>query len=124
MAGSGPEIGRIVVKFEHYFKDTGSQSTYKHYKQAWAVQNTFRKHMDSVVWTIEDMESPFVEDNGEVLDTKNIMDEYVQTVKNIEAKGLQLQSSSLARSLIAVNAFYLEPILLSPAFKKHCISHV
>ena len=86
---AGPEIARIVKKFESTFEATKPSDT-RHHEQLPSVQSAFGKDVRALVSSIEEMGNPFEEDTADllVLDTKEIMPQcVVEAVQAAEQKG-------------------------------------
>jgi hypothetical protein len=87
---AGPEISRVVREFEDSFKTANDLKSSTHHEQHHGIQKTFAKDVSSLVLTMESMDSPFLEDSGEMLslDSKIIMNkDVVQTVYTAEDIG-------------------------------------
>ena len=93
---SGPETSRIIKDFElsqelvRNIAKQGEQEDLRHHEQMKGVQNTFRKQVNAVCCTIEEMGNPFADQTGDlfVLDTRDIADsKVVETVRTVEQLG-------------------------------------
>ena len=115
---AGPELSRVVTKFEDTLSDV-SPSSNKHHEQVPHVQTTFAKDVKSLVATFEELGNPFLEYSKElfVIDTKIIMhDKAVQSVMSAKQLGIEQYHAFVADRIISNNNAAITDTLSKIAF--------
>ena len=109
---SGPEIARIVNKFQKT-TTTSSNDSLKHHEQSYSHRVAFQKDIQSVVDSFEELGNPFLEEGKDLLavDTKDIMNnDVVEAVKNVEKIGQEKHSTYVECRLKRRTTPITEPI--------------
>lgn len=91
----GPEIARIVQEFEKT-TETSSDDNEKHHEQSYGHQVAFKKDVQSVIESFEELGNPYMEEGEDLLavDTKVIMNnDVVEAVKNVVKIGQEQYAS-------------------------------
>ena len=84
---AGPEIARVLTKFEASFSTPSDTITGRQHEQSNRTQLTYAKDVLCVLATFQDMGNPFIEDCGDMLtlDTKVVMNKgAIRTVDTVE----------------------------------------
>ena len=113
---SGPELARLVAEFDDSINvgfDNDKNHVYPHHEQTNSKQKKFEKDVNSVIKTIEELGSPFIEDSQDllVLDSRNIASDAVKhTINIIEKSGEQQYKQFVEERLVKKEKSLSDPI--------------